>query len=143
MKVRCIKCLEFLDESLFSDENKVCDICLEYEVSVPFVHTVGVEAQTGRRKLGLRQVDYDNLYREQQGKCAICGTHQVDLKHSLHVDHDHEDGQIRGLLCINCNLALGNFKDNINNLINAIVYLKNTRKAKASNDKRSNTSSGN
>ena len=140
MKIRCIKCLDFLDESLFSVKNNICDVCLEYENSIPFVHTVSQGAQAGRRKLGLRQVDYDNLYHEQHGKCAICGTHQSELSSSLHVDHDHINGKIRGLLCINCNLALGNFKDNIENLINAIVYLKHNIKAETKNDSRSGSS---
>lgn len=57
----------------------------------------------------------------QGGVCAIC---ECPDKKRLSVDHDHQTGKIRGLLCANCNLALGNFKDDPDRLAKAIVYLK-------------------
>ena len=54
--------------------------------------------------------------------CEICK--QKDSRRSLNVDHCHKTGIIRGMLCDNCNKALGFFKDDINNLENAIKYLK-------------------
>lgn len=51
--------------------------------------------------------DYNKLFQEQQGCCAICGKHQSELKHRLNVDHNHKTGKIRGLLCPKCNTALG------------------------------------
>jgi len=65
------------------------------------------------------------MLEEQEHKCAICLTSDVDLEKLLAVDHCHTTGKVRGLLCSNCNLALGNFKDNITNLEQAIKYLKN------------------
>jgi hypothetical protein len=65
------------------------------------------------------------MLEEQEHKCAICLTSDTDLDKLLSVDHCHTTGKIRGLLCNNCNLALGNFKDNLNSLENAIKYLKN------------------
>ena len=56
-------------------------------------------------------------------KCKICGKHQSELTLSLNVDHCHITGKIRGLLCGNCNKALGLFKDNTKSLKNAINYL--------------------
>lgn len=50
---------------------------------------------------------YDRMFFEQKGKCAICGTHQSKLKKSLSVDHNHTTGEIRGLLCSRCNFLVG------------------------------------
>lgn len=54
--------------------------------------------------------------------CQICN--KKDPRRSLAIDHCHKTGIIRGLLCDNCNKALGCFKDSIENLENAIKYLK-------------------
>lgn len=66
-----------------------------------------------------------DTYEQQAGRCAICGT---DIKRppckSTHLDHCHDTGKFRGLLCINCNLGLGHWKDNIATLQKAIEYLE-------------------
>ncbi len=73
-------------------------------------------------------VDYNNLLQAQNFVCALC--YQKDLARNqtelapLKVDHDHNTGKVRGLLCDNCNVGLGRFKDNSNTLQNAINYLK-------------------
>jgi hypothetical protein len=54
----------------------------------------------------------------------ICKIHQDDLGESLCVDHDHETKDVRGILCRRCNLALGQFRDNVELLENAVKYLK-------------------
>lgn len=66
---------------------------------------------------------YDELLKSQDNKCAICKTHQQDLKRTLSVDHDHNTGKVRGLLCDNCNRALGYFKDDTSILEVAKNYL--------------------
>ncbi len=63
--------------------------------------------------------DYVRLVDKQGGRCAICETETE----KLHIDHDHETGKVRGLLCMNCNTALGQFKDDIEILKAAILYL--------------------
>lgn len=71
------------------------------------------------RTYGLEAGQYDQMYAAQGGGCAICTTeHEV-----LAVDHDHETGAIRGLLCQTCNVGLGNFKDNDLLLKAAAEYL--------------------
>ena len=77
---------------------------------------------------GITQLEYDQLFEKQNGLCAIWGkpetcSHKGILDH-LSVDHVHTTGKIRGLLCHNCNIALGNFKEDFSILENAIVYLK-------------------
>lgn len=73
------------------------------------------------KQYGLTAADYQRMFDEQSGACAICGT--LAGTRSLCVDHDHETGIVRGLLCIGCNTALGSFKDSIANLRNAVKYL--------------------
>jgi hypothetical protein len=70
-------------------------------------------------KHGITKEDYAIRLKDQQGKCAICGC----LPKKLCVDHDHETGKIRGLLCNNCNLMLGHSKDSVERLRNAADYL--------------------
>jgi hypothetical protein len=72
------------------------------------------------RKFGITRAEFDEMVRAQEGRCAIC---TVPTKR-LVVDHDHESGQIRGLLCGSCNLGIGNLKDDTDNLRSAIRYLE-------------------
>ena len=66
--------------------------------------------------------DYDKLYKEQNGVCAICGLPEVCMR--LQVDHNHKTGKVRGLLFLHCNNILGKAKDSIETLEKAIQYLK-------------------
>jgi hypothetical protein len=72
---------------------------------------------------GLTVDEYNEKLKEQNHKCAICGLDEIDNKKKLAVDHCHVTGKVRELLCINCNLGLGYFKDNINSLSTALSYL--------------------
>jgi hypothetical protein len=81
---------------------------------------------TKLRRYGLEIEDYDILLESQNGLCAICGkppTGGIKGK-SLHVDHDHKTGQVRGLLHQKCNNGLGAYDDNPELLIAAANYLK-------------------
>jgi hypothetical protein len=59
---------------------------------------------------------------QQQQRCAICGNHFFLVSPAL--DHSHETGQCRGVLCRDCNNALGLFRENIQNMEAAITYLQ-------------------
>jgi hypothetical protein len=74
-----------------------------------------------RRKFGLTQAEYEERLAEQDGGCAVCGDRP--RKTSLHVDHDHDTGEIRGLLCMRCNNALGLFREQTQLLENALRYV--------------------
>lgn len=78
------------------------------------------------KKLGLKitKEEYDNMLQNQNGKCIICNNPPLGFKKSLCLDHCHNTLKIRGLLCDNCNAGLGKFKDNIEILKNAILYLE-------------------
>ena len=72
-----------------------------------------------KRNYGLSIEDYEVLYKQQKGLCKICEC-SFDR---LDVDHDHSTGNIRGLLCQNCNRGLGMFNESSYNLRSAINYL--------------------
>jgi Recombination endonuclease VII len=69
--------------------------------------------------------DYNKLLKEQNGKCKICGRTDPGRKGSVRlcVDHDHNTGIVRGLLCYRCNIAIGSFQDDVKILQEAIKYL--------------------
>lgn len=68
-----------------------------------------------RNRYGMTVEDYERLFEKQNGCCAICRIHRDKLNRALDVDHDHKTGEIRGLLCKKCNVALGTTKaENLN-----------------------------
>ena len=71
-------------------------------------------------------IDYDRAYQVQQGCCGICGKHQSTLSRKLFVDHDHNTGVFRGLLCRKCNVGMGNLGDSVDTVIRAVHYLQKT-----------------
>lgn len=68
---------------------------------------------------------YNEMYSQQEGKCAICSRHSDEFVKGLCVDHCHVTGKVRGLLCGSCNTALGSFTDNTNTMQKAIDYIVN------------------
>ena len=71
---------------------------------------------------GLTFEEYQQMLQEREDKCDICK--QVMSK--PHVDHCHKTGEIRGLLCAECNHGLGKFGDDTERLLSAVAYLHNT-----------------
>lgn len=74
-----------------------------------------------RNGYNITEEKYYEKLSEQNGVCAICN--KECEKGRLSIDHDHIGGNVRGLLCRNCNLGLGNFKDSVDFLENAVLYL--------------------
>ncbi|MFI6406517.1 endonuclease VII domain-containing protein [Streptomyces sp. NPDC050548] len=72
-----------------------------------------------RRKYGLTPAELDAMVAEQQGICCICLVAPAE-----HVDHCHETGRVRGVLCFSCNAALGQFKDRPDVMRRAATYLE-------------------
>ena len=68
--------------------------------------------------------EYKRLFEEQQGKCAICNSPENGRYKSLSVDHCHDTGKIRGLLCNNCNRGIGLLQDSCKVVGTALQYLK-------------------
>lgn len=71
------------------------------------------------KKYGLTPEALETLKAKQQYRCAICGDEAL-----LVVDHDHETGKIRGLLCRLCNTGIGALGDQVAGLEKAVQYLK-------------------
>jgi hypothetical protein len=83
-----------------------------------------------KRNYNITPEEYDALFQKQGGVCAICGQPETAMdkrlgrQRNLHVDHDHETGKVRALLCSNCNQGLGHFKDSLRLLAAAFFYLE-------------------
>jgi hypothetical protein len=74
-------------------------------------------------KYGITPEDYKRMLVEQDNKCAICNRSQEEFKKKFSVDHNHETGAVRGLLCIPCNIKLAAL-DNKEFLRKATIYLQ-------------------
>jgi hypothetical protein len=75
-----------------------------------------------RRQYGITIADYERMFEAQGGVCAICDEVRPEER-TLHVDHDHATGVIRGLLCFRCNNALGDFREEYELFRKAADYL--------------------
>ena len=71
-----------------------------------------------KKRYGIGADEFDERVRLQGGVCAICGRPDPE-----HVDHSHETGEVRGILCFNCNGGLGQFRDSIDAVLAAAAYL--------------------
>ena len=77
-----------------------------------------------QRKYGITTEIFNQMRESQQYRCAICGTGEDSLKKKLVIDHCHNTGKVRKLLCTNCNVAIGMFKENPRIMFSAMEYLK-------------------
>ena len=83
-----------------------------------------------RLKFGIGEEDYAEMFKAQSGKCAICRSPEPGGRSAVSnffVDHCHDTGKIRGLLCNNCNRGLGLLGDNLASLERVIQYLSKVR----------------
>jgi hypothetical protein len=77
-----------------------------------------------KANFGINIKEYNVILEKQNHCCDICGLHKSNFTRQLAVDHCHTTDKVRGLLCVNCNLAIGNFRDDITVLKKAINYLQ-------------------
>lgn len=78
-----------------------------------------------RARYGVTLEQIRLIYQQQEGRCAVCERAlEAPPAKNTQVDHDHETGLVRGLLCFNCNMGLGYFKDNATFLARAVAYLR-------------------
>ena len=74
-----------------------------------------------KARYGVTAEEVAAMAAEYGGMCAICLDRPAE-----HVDHDHETGEVRGVLCFTCNVGLGNFRDRPDLLDRAVHYLEDT-----------------
>ena len=80
-----------------------------------------------KRTFGMTPEEYERRLAQQGGGCAVCGRAPKAGK-SLHIDHDHETGYVRGLLCFKCNAALGQLGDDLGRIERALTYVATKRR---------------
>lgn len=78
-----------------------------------------------RAAYGIGVEDYDRMYEEQDGKCFICG----EAHDLLHVDHNHDTGEVRKLLCTLCNTAFGKMRERVDYIERLLDYGRKYGKA--------------
>lgn len=113
--------------------DKYCVVC-----EVPFSKEVGPNSKrtkycsrkchdTAKRvnTYGITFQEFNEMVRQQNFKCLICERDFTDMisKH-ITIDHNHDTGEVRGILCLNCNQGLGQFKDNVDYVKAAVRYLE-------------------
>lgn len=77
-----------------------------------------------KKNYGITLEEYNVILTRQGGKCACCGRDQNTCGRKLFVDHCHETGRIRGIICNRCNYGIGALGDNIEGVQRALEYLK-------------------
>jgi hypothetical protein len=123
----CPSCRKALPKHCFGSNASKGDgltaYCLSCHNKIMRQNRIKIEGSTRnyhlKRRYGLTEDDVKQLIEQQGGVCAICAEAKPE-----HVDHCHVTGKVRGVLCFNCNGGLGQFKDDISRLINAIAYLE-------------------
>ena len=126
---KCSKCLEVKDLSNFGKDkytkhgySSICKSCITEKSSLESTKRANKNSKL-KLTYGITIEEFDNMMKKQDSKCKICNS-DISKKGEANVDHCHTNGYVRGLLCFNCNIGLGMFKDNLSLLKNAIKYLK-------------------
>jgi hypothetical protein len=90
-----------------------------------------------RHNRGIEMEEYNYLLTIQNKKCAICDYQEpegAEAAHKLYIDHDHNLGKVRGLLCMRCNAAIGHFRESLTFMENAVEYMKKWNYGKLSDN---------
>lgn len=120
----CRGCEAYLDESGFYKIGSRCKSCHTKQVERRREETGDASRRNHQYKklYGITLADYERMFCMQASGCALCGS--PPGKRPLHVDHNHQNGRVRGLLCHHCNTGLGNLRDDRELLRRAIKYLE-------------------
>lgn len=104
---------------------------LDYAKRYRETNTSALKDKHFQRKYGITLAEYDAMLAAQDGCCAICRKAEsrfvkknIERRRMLCIDHDHATGEVRGLLCADCNVALGAFDDDPLRILKAIGYLR-------------------
>lgn len=133
VRSQCKTCLNLKARSYYKKNNKQIKVKLnsnEDRKSKKKIYNSKTEIKQRARINSLKSLygvtieHYNEMLNSQNNCCAICLRPASEFKKRLHIDHCHETGKVRGLLCRGCNLALGIFKDNSSTLRKAAEYLE-------------------
>ena len=131
---QCSKCKKEKDTKFFWKDKPYCIDCGTKDRLDRYYNKGGKEKQKARsfkalmKKYGITPEIYEQERVKQDFKCILCGKHEKTQPHKrLYVDHCHDSGLYRGLLCVTCNTALGGFNDDIELMKKAIEYVENNR----------------
>ncbi len=128
----CSKCLERPSKkSLGKGTSSWCNECSKaYERKRwNLAPTPKRRAKWLKTKYGLSYEEYAKMYLNQSGKCKVCQI-EISIESQLNdhqtacVDHNHDTGEVRGLLCNHCNRAIGLMKENVSNIRLLAEYLE-------------------
>lgn len=126
--VTCSACKQEKDISCFPNKRwKRCQECLvdyhrEYRASDPEANRARHLRYHLKKEYGITPEEYSELLFLQGGVCAIC-SQDCQTGKKLSVDHNHNTGEVRGLLCHNCNRAVGLLDDDPELMFKAAAYL--------------------
>ncbi len=124
----CISCVSVRNAECYRGNPKPIK---ERNSAYYYAHKPQKAAYARKRKLeieyGLTQDEFDAMVLAQGGCCAICGR-QSEGK--FNIDHDHDTGNVRGLLCGPCNRGIGLLGDSAETLQRAVAYLERTKLGK-------------
>ena len=133
---KCYDCISETNPKFKKRPEKTCGVCgtvfrprvIRQTYCSTGCNTKAWETGYFMRTYGLSREEYDRLFQEQNHRCKICGIKGFRInsktEKTLCVDHCHTTGKIRGLLCHNCNRALGLLRDSKNLLQSALSYLE-------------------
>lgn len=117
---KCIYCKKMLSLDKFTKDSSkgsgYKSYCKKCASGVQLIRNV-------KRKYNLEASDYDKMLHKQGECCAICGIKSSDYGKKFSIDHCHKTMKVRALLCNNCNVGIGLFKENLDTLVSAISYL--------------------
>jgi hypothetical protein len=97
----------------------------EYQAKYHQINRKRIRDRDLQRIYGITLEQWDKQFESQGNRCAICGTDKPGKRNNWSTDHNHADGEVRGILCHTCNMILGLSEDSIDRLEKAIAYLQN------------------
>lgn len=131
VKINCPICQQEMSPANLGKHKPACEELQKYkrlfirkDISTRDVKSFRINI---KKNYGLTLEGYAEMFDKQNGACSICKktpSPDHDNGRRLFVDHCHDTGKVRGLLCGNCNFSLGGFYDSIENLQQAIIYLE-------------------
>jgi hypothetical protein len=122
-KAECRHCNEWKSVKSFVSNNRrllgicsICKSCRNYKLK---------DKRRHHTKYGLNDAQYSSLKQHFGNRCGICGKTEKENKRKLAIDHEHDSGRVRGILCRNCNAGIGLLGDNLQGVTKALQYLLN------------------